>query len=103
MPGGFLAKETVRHLHQNAGAVAGVHLATAGAAMQQVDEQLQRLADDAVALLALDVDDKADAAGIVLVPRVVESLRGHRLVTGRRWRLLHSFLSVISSQKQNGI
>ena len=50
--------------------------------MQQIDQQLQRLADDAVRLLALDVDDEADAAGVVLVPRIVEALGGHRLVTG---------------------
>jgi hypothetical protein len=33
----FLPKELVRHLNKDAGAVARIHLATTGAAMQQVD------------------------------------------------------------------
>ena len=70
--------------------------------MEQIYKQLQRLLDDAVALLALDVDDEADPAGVVLMPWIVEPLRRDRLVAGR-WRVLHSFLSTISSQKQNGI
>ena len=102
-PIGLLPEEAVRHLHQDAGAVAGVDLASARAAMQQVDEQLQRLADDAVGLLALDVNDEADAAGVVLVPRIVQPLGRDRLVTGMRGRMLHSFLWSISRQKQNGI
>ena len=47
-PIGLLPQEPVGHLHQDARAVAGIHLASARAAMQQVDEQLQGLADDAV-------------------------------------------------------
>ena len=39
----LLAEKLVRHLNEDAGAVAGVHLAAARAAMEQVDEQLQRL------------------------------------------------------------
>ena len=39
--------------------------------------------DDVVGFLALDVGDKADAAGVVLVARVVETLRsgGRRELT----------------------
>ena len=81
-----LAQERVRHLDQDAGAVAGVDLAAAGAAMREVLQHLQRLADDGVRLAALDVDDEADAAGVVLVPGVVEALRfrGTALGAGRR-------------------
>ena len=43
---GLFAQEFVRHLNEDAGAVACVHLAAARAAMQQVDQQLQRLLDD---------------------------------------------------------
>ena len=60
-----LAQERVGHLNQDAGAVTGVRLAAAGAAVLQVDEDLQRLRDDVVRALALDVDDEADAAGVV--------------------------------------
>ena len=38
--------------------------------MGEVLEDLQPLADDVVRLAALDVDDEADAAGVVLVPGV---------------------------------
>ena len=44
--------------------------------MVEVLEDLQPLLDDAVRLLALDVGDEADAAGIVLVARVVQAAGG---------------------------
>ena len=59
----------------DAGAVPGVDLAAAGAAVQQVLEHGERLAHDGVRLSALDVDDEADAAGVVLVGGIVEALR----------------------------
>ena len=62
-----LAQERVRRLDQDAGAVAGVDLAAAGAAVLQVLQDLQRLAHDGVRLAPFDVDDEADAAGVVLV------------------------------------
>ena len=40
----FLPQEAIRHLDQDAGAIARVGFAAARAAMQQVDEQLERLA-----------------------------------------------------------
>ena len=61
-----LLEEGVRHLDQHAGAVAGVDLAAAGAAMIEVHEHLDALLEDAMRLAALDVDDEADAAGVVL-------------------------------------
>ena len=45
---------SVRHLDQDAGAVAGVGLAAAGAAVLQVDQDLERLADDRVRPAALE-------------------------------------------------
>src|SRR5262249_53463027 len=71
-----LAEELVGHLQEDAGAVAGVGLAPAGAAVKEVDEDLQRLAHDGVRLSPLDVDDETDAAGVVLVARIVETLSG---------------------------
>ena len=75
-PGALAAQEPVRHLEQDAGAVAGVRLAAAGAAVQEVDQDLERLAHDRVRAPPLDVHDEADAAGVVLVARVVETLGG---------------------------
>jgi len=40
----------------------------------EIDKDLQAAADDVVRLLALDIGDEADAARIVLVARIVESL-----------------------------
>ena len=79
-------KERVRNLDQDAGAVAGVRLAAARAPVEQVDEDRERLADDRVRPAALDVDDEADAAGVVLVSRVVETLSGRR--SGHGWSAL---------------
>ena len=42
--------------------------------MQQVDQDLERLADDRMRRPALDVGDEADAAGIMFVAWVVETL-----------------------------
>ena len=51
----------------------GVGFAAAGAAMVQVDQDGQGVADDLVRFLAFDIDDKAHAAGIVLELRVVKN------------------------------
>ena len=72
--GAFAAEELVRDLDQDARAVAGLRIAAAGAAMRQVDEDLNAFGDDVVRRLAVDVDDKADSAGVVLVARIVQSL-----------------------------
>ena len=67
LPGHFLAVQRVGHLDQDAGAVAHQLVGAHGAAMVQVFQDLQPLLDDGVALLALDVRDEADAAGVMLV------------------------------------
>ena len=71
-------QELVRHLQQHAGAVAGVDLAPAGAPVQQVQPDLERLPHQLVRPLALDVDHEPYAARVVLEARVVESLRRRR-------------------------
>jgi hypothetical protein len=68
------AEEGMRHLDEDARAVAGVDLAAARPPVQQVLEHLQGLAHDGVGSAPLDVHDEADAAGVVLVGGVVESL-----------------------------
>ena len=73
--GALAREELVRDLDQHAGAVAGFRIAAAGAAMRQVDQDLNALDDDVVRFLALDVGDEADSAGIVFVARVVKTLR----------------------------
>ena len=75
-PRRFAAQEPIGHLNQDARAVARVRLAATGAAMEQVDEHLQRLPHDRVRALPLDVHDEAHTAGVVLVAGVVKTLRG---------------------------
>jgi hypothetical protein len=72
---GDLPQKAIRHLHEHAGAVAGIRFAAAGAAVQEVEEDLEPLLDDGVRLPPFDVDDEADAAGVVLVARIVEAWR----------------------------
>src|SRR5262249_8351545 len=67
-------------LNQDAGAVAGVHLAAARAAVLEVDEDLKRLPDDRVGALSLDVHDEADATRVVLGVGIVQPLGGRRTI-----------------------
>jgi hypothetical protein len=73
-----LAQEFMRDLHKNAGAVACERVGSRGAAMGQVFEDLQAVLDDLAARPAFEIGDETDAASIVLVLRIVESLRGRR-------------------------
>ena len=73
--GAFAGEEFVRNLDQDARAIAGFRIAAAGAAMRQVDENLQTLDDNVVRFLTLDVGHEADPAGIVFVPGIVKALR----------------------------
>src|SRR5262249_14199188 len=61
-------------LDQAPRAVAGVVLAAAGAPVVQVDQGGDRVADEPVRPATLEVDQEADAATVVLVRRVVETL-----------------------------
>ena len=75
---GHLAQEFMRDLHEDARAVAGERVGADGAAMGQIFEDLQTVLDDLAARPAFQIGDEADAAGIVLVLRIVESLRRRR-------------------------
>ena len=75
-------QELVRHLEQDAGAIAGIRLAAARTPVKEVDENPERLAHDRVRPPALDVDHEADAAGVVLAARVVQPLGGRRTGNG---------------------
>ena len=57
-------------------------LAAAGAAVLEVQQNLNGLADDVVRFAVLQIDDEADAAGIVFVLGVVQPLP-------ERMRMLH--------------
>ena len=76
LPRELLAEELVRDLDQQPRAVRELWVVADRAPVGQVLEDQQALLDDLVALLALDVRDEADAAGVVLVGRVIEALGG---------------------------
>ena len=78
------------NLDQNAGAVAGLRIAARRAAMGEVDEDLEALADNLVALFAADARDQAHAAGIVLIARMIETLGCRKAMT--IIRCLHGYL-----------
>ena len=73
---GLAREEGVRNLHQDAGAVAGARIGADRAAMLEIAENADRVGDDLMRLLALDVGDEADAAGILLEAGIVEAFGG---------------------------
>ena len=67
-------EELVRDLEQNAGPVAGTGIAALRTTVVQIIENLQSLLNDAVGLVAFDVDHEPDPAAVFLEPRIVEPL-----------------------------
>jgi hypothetical protein len=52
--------------------------------MFEIDEHLQRFADDVVRALTFDMYDEPDAAGVVLSVRIVQTLCRRRDASPRR-------------------
>ena len=80
---GLLEEELVRDLEEHPRAVAGGLVAAGGAAMHQVQQHLPAIVQDGVLSPAVDVDHGPDAAGVVLVLRVVQPLGSNRPHSGR--------------------
>ena len=97
----FAVEESMGNLDQNPCAIARLRIAPAGAAMGQVDENLNALQNDIVRLLAFDAGDKAHAALIVLVLRVVETLS--RWQPSKWINLLHSALFPLKTALKPGL
>ena len=70
-------------MNQDAGAVACVRLAAARTPVLEIDEHFQAARDDGVRTHALDVDNEADAASVVLVAGVIQALGLGRCGTNR--------------------
>ena len=66
--------QRIGHLDQDAGAVPHQLVGTHGAAMVEVFQDLERLGDDGMALLAADVGHEANAARIMLVGCAVQAV-----------------------------
>ncbi len=71
----FAREKRVRNLNQNAGAVAGLRVASGSAAMRQIDQNLKTLANDLMTLFAANMGDESHAASIVFVAGMIKSLR----------------------------
>ena len=102
---GLAREEGVRDLHQDAGAVAGARIGADRAAMLEIAENADRVGDDLMRLLALDVGDEADAAGILFEAEIVEAFGGRApgvlargldrfRSRGRRQRICHDVFAL---------
>ena len=72
--GGPFAEQRIGNLDQDAGAIAHQGIGAHRAAMVEVDQELEAQPDDLMAPGALDVGDKAHAAGVVLIAGVIKTL-----------------------------
>ena len=66
----------VGQLQQDAGAIAGIVLAARTAAVGEIGQDGDGVPNDRVRFFTANIDDETDAAGIVLVLRIVQSLLG---------------------------
>src|SRR5580765_4340511 len=76
----FAREELVGNLDQDSRSIAGFRIAPAGTAVGQVQEHLNSLTNDVVALVTADACDKPDSTGVVLVRGVVKALGGWKAV-----------------------
>src|SRR5437870_4544890 len=72
----LLAEECVGHLNQDSSSVSRIRLGTFGAAMQHVDENLKRFANNIVGFAAVNINHKTDAATVMFKLRIVKALFG---------------------------
>jgi len=92
-----IAQQRIGHLDQAARSVTDQRIGPDRAPMVEIDQDLQTARDDVMRFSSLDVGDETDAARIVLVAWVVETLslgRCHRGCSSpdvvRRYRLRRS-------------
>jgi hypothetical protein len=76
-----LAREKlVWNLNQNPGAIAGFWIAATCSAVRKINEDLNPLLNDLMALLSANASHKTDSASVVLVRRIVKTLRRRQTV-----------------------
>ena len=68
------AQQGVWHLDQDSGTVPGHGIGAHRPAVVEVDQDLQSLTNDLVAFSVLEINNKADATGIMLFCRIVKPL-----------------------------
>src|SRR4051812_32876727 len=82
------------HLQNDAGTVAGIGFATAGAAMAEINENGEGLTHDLVRFFPFDVDHETDSARVVFELRVIQALLGRQTKVLRASRVLRSIDSL---------
>jgi hypothetical protein len=75
-------EELVRNLNQNTGAVAGFGIATARTPVRQVNEDLNTLLNNCVALLTANAGHETHATGVMLMRRIVKALGRWQAIFG---------------------
>ncbi len=78
----------MRNLQQHAAAVAGLGIGADRAAMVKIEQDLQAHLDQFMRLGVVHVGDETDAAGVMFVARVIESL-GRGQAVGVQQNLIH--------------
>ncbi len=82
-----LSEEFDWRLDEDAGTIAAVGLGTSGAAVFEVFQSDEPVGDDGVRAAALDVGDHGNAAGVRLVPRVVQALAVGQCRKQHKWTI----------------
>ena len=72
--GAFFTQKVSGSWMQDAGTVTGQRVSADSAAVSQVFQNLQALADNGMTLRTLDMGDEADATGIVFVSGIIQAL-----------------------------
>jgi hypothetical protein len=78
-------------LQQNTCAITGQWIGPHRTAMSQVFQNLQTLTHHVMALLALDMGDKAHSTSIALLARIVQTLLDWQTLLHRQRRITHMF------------
>jgi hypothetical protein len=70
----------MRNLKQDAGTISGFGIASASATVSQVEENLNSLSDDIVTFMASNAGYETDAARVMLVRGMIETLGWGRAI-----------------------
>ena len=76
---GPVAQKRIGNLNQTASAIANHGICTHSAAMIDIEQDLQALTHDIMGLGALDIGNKTNAASIMLVAGIVQTLLNRQL------------------------
>jgi hypothetical protein len=89
-------KKLVWDLEENARAIAGLGIASASPAVRQVEQYLDSLTYNFVALVSANVGHESDPASVVLLRRMVQALSGRRSIRSVLTRH-HSIVGIVAS------